>query len=238
SQLFGHKKGAFTGAVDHQEGLFEAADGGTLFLDEIGDISMTVQTSLLRVLQEREITRIGESRPRKIDVRVVAATHHNLSQDVERGTFRADLLYRIRVARIRLPSLRDRREDIPRLAASFLGQYMAATGKPVHDISREAMQMFMAYSWPGNVRELKSAIESALISCKESIIQAEDLPPEIRSPDASQPSGAGSPQDERTQLLAALESAKGNRAMAARLLGVSRATFYCRLADLNISLDG
>ena len=177
SQLFGHKKGAFTGAVENQQGFFEAADRGTVFLDEIGDISPAVQTSLLRVLQEREIVRIGESKPRKVDVRVLAATHHNLSQDVVKGSFRADLLYRIRVARIQLPSLCERREDIPLLVTSFLGQCSAVTGKPVDQVSREAMHALTSYTWPGNVRELKSAIESALISCKDTMIQVEDLSP-------------------------------------------------------------
>lgn len=232
SQLFGHKKGAFTGAVDHQQGFFEAANGGTLFLDEIGDISPAVQTNLLRVLQEREIIRLGESRPRKVDVRVLAATHHNLSQDVANGVFRADLLYRIRVARIHLPSLRNRREDIPLLVASFLGQCCAVTGKPVDRVSPEAMQALTNYAWPGNVRELKSAIESGVISCKETTIRIDDLPPEVFDSLVPQmPFEA--PQDEKARLLAALNQAKGNRTMAARLLGVSRATLYRRLTEFN-----
>lgn len=235
SQLFGHKKGAFTGAVDHQQGFFEAANGGTLFLDEIGDISSAVQISLLRVLQEKEIIRLGESRPRKVDVRVLAATHHNLSQDVAKGSFRADLLYRIRVARIQLPSLRDRRVDIPLLVASFLGQCCAVTGKPVSQVSSEALQALTTYAWPGNVRELKSAIESAVISCKDSTIQIEDLPPEVLDSNVASPMALELPQDEKTRLLAAIGHAKGNRTMAARLLGVSRATLYRRLTDLNLT---
>jgi DNA-binding NtrC family response regulator len=235
SQLFGHRKGAFTGAVDHQQGFFEAAHGGTLFLDEIGDISPNVQTSLLRLLQEKEITRIGESKPRKVDVRVLAATHHNLSQDVVSGTFRADLLYRIRVARIHLPPLRDRREDIPLLAASFLGECCATTGKPVvHDISQEAMQTLSTYAWPGNVRELKSAIECALIACKGRVIQPEDLPPEILHPEATFVMETAAPQDEKTRMVAALESVGGNRTLAARLLGMNRATLYRRLVELDL----
>ncbi|MBL8148372.1 MAG: sigma 54-interacting transcriptional regulator [Blastocatellia bacterium] len=158
SQLFGHKRGAFTGAVEDHRGLFEAANAGTLFLDEIGDIPMNVQTSLLRVLQEREIIRVGESKPRKIDVRILAATHRNLVQEVEKGNFRQDLLYRIRVIRIHLPALRERREDISLLVAAFLEQYRAATGKPVREISNQAMHLLINYHWPGNVRELKSAI--------------------------------------------------------------------------------
>ena len=232
SQLFGHKKGAFTGAVDHQQGFFEAANGGTLFLDEIGDISPAVQTNLLRVLQEREIIRLGESRPRKVDVRVLAATHHNLSQDVANGVFRADLLYRIRIARIHLPSLRNRREDIPLLVASFLGQCCAVTGKPVDRVSPEAMQALTHYAWPGNVRELKSAIESGVINCKETTIRIEDLPPEVLD-SLVPPMPHEAPEDERARLLMALNQAKGNRTMAARLLGVSRATLYRRLTEFN-----
>jgi DNA-binding NtrC family response regulator len=235
SQLFGHKKGAFTGAVDHQQGFFEAANGGTLFLDEIGDISSAVQISLLRVLQEKEIVRLGESRPRKVDVRVLAATHHNLSQDVVKGSFRADLLYRIRVARIQLPSLRDRREDIPLLVASFLGQCCAVTGKLVDRVSPETLQALTNYAWPGNVRELKSAIEAALISCKDGTIQIEDLPPEVLNLNSVPTMPFDAPQDEKTRLLAAIGHAKGNRTMAARLLGMSRATLYRRLAELSLT---
>ena len=129
SQLFGHKRGAFTGAIEDHQGLFEAANGGTLLLDEIGDIPMAVQNQLLRVLQEREIVRLGETRPRKIDVRLLAATHRSLSNEMTKGNFRTDLFYRIRVARITVPELRERREDIPLLAASFLAQFSAAGGK-------------------------------------------------------------------------------------------------------------
>ena len=237
SQLFGHKRGAFTGAVNDQQGLFEAAEGGTLFLDEIGDIPPPVQTALLRVLQEKEITRLGEARPRKVDVRVVAATHHNLSEDVVRGSFRADLLYRIRIARIQLPPLRERREDIPLLTHSFLSQICTATGKIVDAVSPDTLRLLMSYVWPGNVRELKSAIEFAVISCKGKDILPTDLPPEIAAvPVAPSPSTwiPLSGQDEKSKLLAALSDAKGNRTEAAKRLGVSRATFYRRLVELNI----
>lgn len=237
SQLFGHKRGAFTGAVNDQQGLFEAAEGGTLFLDEIGDIPPPVQTALLRVLQEREITRLGEARPRKVDVRVVAATHHNLSEDVVRGSFRADLLYRIRIARIKLPPLRERREDIPLLAPSFLMQICTATGKTIDGVSPDTLRLLMSYSWPGNVRELRSAIEFAVISCKGRDILPTDLPPEIAAvPVAPSPSTwiPLSGQDEKSKLLAALSDAKGNRTEAAKRLGVSRATFYRRMVELNI----
>ena len=171
SQLFGHKRGAFTGAIEDHQGLLEAANGGTLLLDEIGDIPLTVQNQLLRVLQEREITRLGESRPRKIDVRVLAATHRSLSEEAAKGSFRSDLFYRIRVARISLPPLRTRREDIPLLAASFLAQFSAASGKRVTELSHDALRLLADYHWPGNVRELRSAIEFAVIRCQGAVIQ-------------------------------------------------------------------
>ena len=239
SQLFGHKRGAFTGAVGDQAGLFESADGGTVFLDEIGDIPLNVQTSLLRVLQEKEVTRLGEAKPRKVNVRVLAATHHNLSEDVVRGTFRADLFYRIRVARIQLPPLQDRRDDIPLLAGAFLGQIRAAMGKGVNQISPEALRLLLTYAWPGNVRELKNAIEFAAISCKGQRINATDLPPEISRSQSRTPASTLMPptgHDERTQLLRALNQASGNRSEAAKLLGMSRATLYRRLANHGIDI--
>jgi PAS domain S-box-containing protein len=236
SQLFGHRRGAFTGATADQVGVFEAASGGTLFLDEIGDIPPSVQMSLLRVLQEKEITRLGESTPRKIDVRVIAATHHDLGRSVATGSFRQDLLYRIRVARIHLPPLRERREDIPALAGWFLDSSREATGKPVKEISAGAMRRLMEHEWPGNVRELKSAIEYAVIRCEGELIQPEDLPPEVQRVVRVEAAKAAS-TDERAQVLDALLRAKGNRTEAARLLGVSRATFYRRLATLSIDRD-
>jgi len=237
SQLFGHKRGSFTGAVNDQQGLFEAAEGGTLFLDEIGDIPPPVQTALLRVLQEKEITRLGEAKPRKVDVRVVAATHHNLSEDVVRGSFRADLLYRIRIARVQLSPLRERREDIPLLAQSFLGQICTATGKRIERLNPDALRLLMSHAWPGNVRELKSAIEFAVISCKAKEVLPIDLPPEIISAPVVPSSSVWIPlpsRDEKSRFLAALSDAKGNRTEAARRLGVSRATFYRRLVELDI----
>jgi transcriptional regulator with PAS, ATPase and Fis domain len=236
SQLFGHKRGAFTGAVEDRRGLFEAANGGTLLLDEIGDIPMPVQNQLLRVLQEREIVRLGETLPRKIDVRIVAATHRNLSEEAANGRFRLDLFYRIRVARITLPPLRQRREDIPSLAASFLAQFCAASGKPVPEISPQALRLLVEYGWPGNVRELRSAMEFTLIHSVGTVIQSEDLPPEL-----CEPAGAFDRDpllDEKSRFLQALDRARGNRAQAARLLGISRATLYRRLAELKINPDG
>jgi transcriptional regulator with PAS, ATPase and Fis domain len=229
SQLFGHKRGAFTGAVGDHKGFFEVAHGGTLLLDEIGDISENVQTSLLRVLEDKEILRLGESNPRKVDVRVLASTHRDLSEKVEKGSFRSDLLYRIRVARIALPPLRQRREDIPLLVEAFLGQSRAATGRPVTGMKDDVMPILLEYPWPGNVRELKSAIDFATLHAKGAAIHAEDLPPEIIDPTQRMFSEEPLHLDERQRLLAALARAKGNRSVAARDLGIARSTLYRRL---------
>ncbi len=236
SQLFGHKRGSFTGAVSDHEGFFEAAEGGILFLDEIGDMPLTIQTTLLRVLQEGEIIRLGESRPRKVDVRVFAATHQNLQDMVDTGSFRSDLLYRIRVARLYLPPLRERREDIPLLSEAFFGQARAVTSKhDVREISPDAMQTLLQYHWPGNVRELKSTFEYALIHCHGPHIQSSDLPQEIHGSPAVFVSPRSSTRDEREEILAALEQTRGKRVLAAKLLGMSRSTFYRRLSELGIS---
>jgi DNA-binding NtrC family response regulator len=235
SQLFGHRRGAFTGAVEDRPGVFETAHGGTLFLDEIGDVSAGVQTSLLRVLEAKEIVRLGESTPRRVDVRIIAATHRDLSEEVRQGRFRSDLLYRIRVARISLPPLRERLTDIPLLAHSFIRDFRAASGKAVQDISSSAMGMLLDYAWPGNVRELGSAMEFACIRCRGPVIQCEDLPPEVLARevgDVRSRRAAGG--DERARLLAALHSSGGNRKAAARLMGISRATFYRRLQEMKI----
>jgi len=246
SQLFGHKKGAFTGAVSDHVGYFEAAEGGTLFLDEIGDIPPVVQTMLLRVVQEREIVRVGESVPRSINVRLLSATNRDLNREVAEGRFRSDLLYRVRVARINLPPLRARREDIPMLAASFLRQFVAKSGKAVDGFSPGASSLFMAYGWPGNVRELQNAVEAAAISCRGMTIQPSDLPPEIVAAvsgfprldgvgrdDTPQFEFAGASGPESSRIEAAIAKAGGNRAKAARLLGISRTTLYRRLASMN-----
>ncbi|MGA1795291.1 MAG: sigma 54-interacting transcriptional regulator [bacterium] len=237
SQLFGHKRGAFTGAIEDHIGLFEAANGGTIFLDEIGDISLNVQTNLLRVLEAKEITRVGESKSKKINVRIIAATHKSLTAEVESGRFRPDLFYRIRVARIKIPPLRQRKEDIPLLAETFLGQCRAITGKSVQEIGNEVMRIFMEYDWPGNVRELKSAIEFAVTHCKRSIIELEDIPPEIREPEHSRPLFKEIKESERERILLALRDTKGNRKRAAQSLGISRATFYRRLTILDIDVS-
>ena len=230
SQLFGHRRGSFTGAVQDQKGIFEAADGGTVFLDEIGDVPPSVQNSLLRVLQEKEIVRIGDTQPKKVDVRIVAATHRNLDEEVQQGRFRSDLLYRLRVARISLPALRERLVDLPLLVDRFLSDIRARTGKPIGGISADAMRKLTDYHWPGNVRELQSAIEFAAIRTRDATIDVRDLPAELLTSHSKVEM-----VDERERYTDAVKRARGNRSEAARLLGVSRATFYRRLAELDLN---
>lgn len=238
SQLFGHKKGAFTGAMEDHEGLFEAANEGTLFLDEIGDMPLAIQATLLRALQEKEILRLGESSSRKVNVRILAATHANLDEQVNAGKFRSDLLYRIRVGRIHLPPLEERREDIPLLASVFLDQARAESGKTeVQDLSREAMQLLIRYPWPGNVRELKSALDFSLIHCREPIIQPSDLPPEIANVDPQVLTGGEGEPDEKDRIVAILKYTNNNRTEAAKILGMSRSTFYRRLVSLGLAAE-
>ena len=238
SQLFGHKKGAFTDAVSDQQGFFEAADGGTIFLDEIGDIPMNTQTRILRALEQKEVTRIGETKPRKVDVRILAATNKDLSAEVALGHFRLDLLYRLRVARVRLPPLRERREDIPLLVETFLQQARPAAGKTVTEVDQDAMRAMVDYRWPGNVRELKNAIAFAVIHCKDSVVRARDLPPELlAAPSRLMARGDGARDTERERILRALESTGGQRGEAAKLLGIGRATLYRRMQACLIKTD-
>jgi len=230
SQLFGHKKGAFTDASADQEGFFEAAEGGTIFLDEIGDVPMNTQTRILRALEQKEVVRIGDTHSRKVDVRILAATNKDLDTEVKSGNFRLDLLYRLRVARIQLPTLRERIDDIPLLVDVFIDQARAATGNNIEQIDQNAMHMLVNYAWPGNVRELKNAISSAAIHCKGPVIREKDLPPEITgAPEHPTMRRDYQVQSERERILKALETAKGKRGEAAKILGIGRATLYRRM---------
>lgn len=233
SQLFGHRRGSFTGAVNDQQGLFEAAHGGTLFLDEIGDLPIRVQTTLLRVLEENSVLRLGESQPRAVDVRVLAATHRDLAREAAEQRFRQDLLYRIRIARVHLPALRQRREDLPLLVRTFLASHAAMTGKRVDGISDPAMAVLLEYDWPGNVRELRNALEYAVIHMHHCLVEPDDLPPELlESMPLAEQESPGTAEVDRLQ--AALRRARGNRTRAAALMGISRATFYRRLRELGL----
>ena len=235
SELFGHERGAFTGAIAMRKGRFELAHGGTIFLDEIGDLPFAMQAALLRVLQEHEITRLGDTRTRKVDVRVLAATHKNLIAESAAGRFREDLLFRLRVARIHIPPLRERKTDIPLLVEHFLRSASRQIGKAIDSLHADALQCLLVYDWPGNVRELRSCVDFALIYSKGAKIQVADLPPELRSLRAVCASPAAEfTGDRRQRMLQAVERAEGNRSRAAKLLGISRATFYRHWQELGL----
>ena len=240
SELFGHVKGAFTGAYRTREGRFEAAHGGDIFLDEIGDLPLSTQVKLLRVLEENVIERVGENKPIQVDVRIVSATNKDLERLVEKALFREDLFYRINVIPIAIPPLRERVEDIPLLAETFFRRVRMKSGKDIQGISEEAMKKLVDYHWPGNVRELKSAFEYAFVSCQDSIIQSHHLPPNILwgQKDQKRPTSIPVNHDEikKRQLLEALKKAGGNQSDAARILGVSRVTVWNRMKKFNINL--
>jgi two-component system response regulator HydG len=224
SELFGHEKGSFTGAQYRKKGKFEVADGGTVFLDEIGDISLKTQTDLLRVLQEKEITRVGSTRAIPVDFRAVAATHRNLEEMVREGRFRADLFYRLNVFPMAAPPLRDRREDIPLLAHHFMKKYSAATHKPFEGISKEALDLLLRHSWPGNVRELENAVERAVVIGREPELRLEDFP--FQSPAAGEPAPRSLEEVEKQHIGQVLEECRWNMSRAARILEIDRATLY------------
>ncbi|MFL6236731.1 MAG: sigma 54-interacting transcriptional regulator [Thermoanaerobaculia bacterium] len=246
SELFGHEKGAFTGAVTARPGRIEQAAGGVLFLDEVGEMSPAVQAKLLRVLQEREFQRLGGTRPIKADVRVVAATNRDLTAALSRGEFREDLYYRLSVFEIRLPPLRERREDILPMAEAFLEEIGPAVGRPAAGISRQAHEALLSYPWPGNVRELRNALERATILCDGGLITLEHLPISV-----GRPNGTAAPQPEtadafplggiqldaveRDLIAKALREAENNRSRAARLLGITRSQLYSRMQKYGLA---
>lgn len=230
SELFGHVRGAFTGAVKDKVGRFQRADGGTIFLDEIGDISPVIQLRLLRVLQEREFERVGDSVPVRVDVRVIAATNQDLSSKVMLGQFREDLFYRLRVVEIQLPPLRDRAEDIPFLTDHFLKKFNKKMNREIKAVSADVQKILMEYSWPGNVRELEHTIEHAFVLCRQDIITRDNLPANLRDLGGKKPfAGRDDAADEPIEIREALEKAGGNKAKAARLLGIDRKTLYRKL---------
>ncbi len=230
SELFGHVKGAFTGAQKDRIGRFQAAHGGTIFLDEVGDIPPGLQLKLLRVLQEKTIERVGDSTTCHVDVRVIAATNRNLKQRISQGEFREDLYYRLKVLEIALPSLRERREDIPLLIQHFLTLFNKSYHKNIEEISQEALKTFMIYPWPGNVRELQHAIEHAYVLCNGPTIAVEHIPAEIRDFQFRETPAAGgrlkSSALQTAEILQALTETGWNKAKAARRLGISRPTLY------------
>jgi len=247
SELFGHVKGAFTGATQNRTGRFEQADGGTVFLDEIGEISPYIQVKLLRVLQEREIERVGDSKTRKVNIRIMAATNRDLYSRVQEGNFRDDLYYRLKVFPIVLPPLKIRKEDIPLLTRHFIDRQNRKTGKTITGISQQAMRVFLDHSWPGNVRELENAIEHAFVLCNRDQIEISDLPLEIRQPaDGFSPGAIAGAAARKVrigrdlsaeQLIELLETTDWNKAAVARRLGVSRTAVWKYMKKWEIPLQ-
>ena len=231
SELFGHVKGSFTGALRDKKGRFELANGGTLFLDEVIDFPKDMQAKLLRVLQEGTFERVGDEKTKSVDVRIISAANRDLKKEVEKGNFREDLYYRIKVVPIDLPPLRDRKNDIPLLVDHFLKRIVKNSGKDSIDISHESMVLMMNYHWPGNIRELENAIQFAIIKCNGSEILPRDLPIELKDLTGMSHSRGPSKKLDIDSVKSALKQTGGNKAKAARLLGVGRATLYRFLAD-------
>ena len=243
SELFGYKKGAFTDAVKDKPGLFQEADGGTMFLDEIGELPLPLQVKLLRVLQEEEISPLGSTVSKKIDVRVIAATSRDLQKEVDESRFREDLFYRINVMKIHLPPLRERRGDIPLLIGYFINHFNQKLGKDIEGLSSQAMPILMAYSWPGNIRELENVIERAVLLGKGRWITPTDLPQSITS--VQHPSSSTAPEHtlsikkaskalERDLIQKALELTGGNRSKAARILEISRPILISKIKQYEL----
>ncbi len=245
SELFGHEKGAFTGADNKRNGLFISADKGTIFLDEIGEIPMTMQVKLLRVIQEREIQRVGSDRTTNIDVRIIVATNRNLEEEAKKGRFREDLFYRLNVINIKVPPLKDRKEDVPLLAQNFLTKYTNKNRKELKGFTPMAMDALTKYQWPGNVRELENVIERASILCMGQYISEKDLPLNIMKeyqPEGSvqeQLSGGGKSLDEIEiiALIETLKQTKGNKTEAAKILNITRTTLNNKLKRHHLTLD-
>lgn len=240
SELFGHEKGSFTGAIAQRKGKFELADAGTLFLDEIGDISPKLQMDLLRVLQERRFYRVGGSEEITVDVRVIAATNTDLERAVREGRFRDDLYYRLNVINIQIPPLRERREDIPLLAREFLERLSHELGKEVTDIAEGALRVLMNHDWPGNVRELENAIERAMVTCKTKVLMEEDCSflhppaPAIDQQTWDAPANITLAEAENQIIMATLRRTHGNIKEAASILNIDRSTLYDRMKKFNL----
>jgi transcriptional regulator with PAS, ATPase and Fis domain len=238
SELFGHEKGSFTGATAQKEGKFEAADGGTIFLDEIGDISPKLQVDLLRVLQDRTFYRVGGSEELSVDVRVIAATNRDLEEAVKQGTFRGDLFYRLNVIKIHIPPLRERREDIPLLARSFIERISHELGKKIDDITESGLKLLMDHNWPGNVRELENAVERAMVTCRNTVLTDEDF--DFIELSGSRRQKWGVPDDmtleeiEKEVIEATMKRTDGNVKEAASILGIDRSTLYEKIKKYEI----
>jgi DNA-binding NtrC family response regulator len=235
SELFGHEKGAYTGAVSRTRGRFELAHEGTLFLDEIGEIDQNIQIKLLRVLQEKKFERVGGEETIEVDVRIVAATNKDLKEEIEKGTFREDLYYRLNVVNILVPPLRERKDDLPLLISAFLKEFAAENGKTLEGIDDKARAALYAYDWPGNVRELRNCMESAVVMTRGPVITAEDLPPTVRTQNDSGwiriPLGATLEDAEKIIIRDTLSAHQGNKSKAAEVLAVGRKTLHRKLTE-------
>jgi two-component system response regulator HydG len=235
SELFGHEKGSFTGAIKSRKGMFEMADGGTLFLDEIGDIPLSTQVKLLRVIEEREFTRVGGTESIKVDVRLIAATNRDLKKAIKEGSFREDLYFRLNVVSIEIPPLRERREDIPFMVQRFMDEFCKENAKPSMLIKKDTLEALQKYSWPGNVRELRNAIESLVVRLKEPQITLDDLPSHIRqnedNPAPAITVGLSINEMEKELIAKTLESVKGNKTQAAKILGIGLRTLYRKMTE-------
>ena len=238
SELFGHERGSFTGAIGQKKGRFELADGGTIFLDEIGEINPSVQVKLLRVLQERSFERVGGEKPVEVDVRLVAATNRDLKAEIAAGRFREDLFYRLNVVNITLPPLRERKDDIPLLAASFLAEVALENNKKIEGMDNKARMALYNYRWPGNVRELRNVIESSVVLCKGSIVTLEDLPPQVRTQDEGNyirlDLGVNMEEAEREIIRQTLNFQKGNKSRTAEVLGIGRKTLHRKIQEYGL----
>jgi Nif-specific regulatory protein len=240
SELFGHEKGAFTGAVNQRKGRFELANRGTLFLDEVGELSSQVQVKLLRVLQERELERVGGSSTIKVDVRLIAATNRNLEEEVKTGRFREDLYYRLNVFPLHIPPLRERKSDIVLLADHFTEKYAEKNGKLIKRISGPAIDLLTSYSWPGNVRELENCIERAVILSQDAVIHSYNLPPSLQSAvytntEPTTTLEAALSRMEKELIVEALKISEGNMAAAARRLGITERQIGLRVHHYGIN---
>jgi DNA-binding NtrC family response regulator len=237
SELFGHRRGSFTGAVADKPGIVEEADGGTLFLDEVGNLSAPMQAKLLRFLQERRFRRVGETFERSVDVRLVSATNRDLRSLVDDGSFRGDLDYRLAVISLEIPPLKDRREDIPPLVYHFIRQFNVNGGYSVEGVRQDALDLLVDHDWPGNVRQLENVVERAVILRKAGLVQPSDLPPELAAAPATG-SGRSLEELERAHILQLLEECGGNRSRVARILGISRRTVHRKLCQYGLGEDG
>lgn len=239
SEIFGHKAGAFTGALKDKKGLFEEANHGTIFLDEIGEMAYGLQAKLLRVLETGEYIKVGDTKPTKIDVRIVSATNRNLKEEIANSNFREDLYFRLSVFHLHLPPLRERREDIPELAAAFLKFFAAKMGKQVKGFAADCQAWMQSYAWPGNVRELRNVIERALIICDD-YITLDDMPLDFRSSTLSGSAADGDDfelaEAEHRHILRVLQYTKGNKAEAARLLKIGLTTLYRKIEEYGINI--